>query len=81
MRSEICADLYYNFTVPKNWPTFFKAITRDESSIYLEHKSSPHTGKSLMRNREKLVDQATENSYNFSNYKNINSHKNFKDQS
>lgn len=81
LRSEIRAALYRNPTVPKDWPTFLEAVARAESSIYLEHKSSSHAGKPSMHNREKLVDQATENGHNSSNHKNTNGHGNSQGQS
>lgn len=67
--SKICAALYQNPTVLKDWPLFLKTIAWVESSIYLEQKSSFHTCKP-MHNREKLIDKAIENCHSFNNYNN-----------
>ncbi len=70
LRSEICAVLYRNPTVPKNWPTFLEVVARAESSIHLEHKSSTHGDKPSIHNREKSVDKTTENSHSSNNHSN-----------
>ena len=67
LRSEIRDALYQNLTVPKDWPTFFKAVAQAESSIYLEHKSSSHAGKPT-HNKEKPISKSTDNGHSFNSH-------------
>lgn len=69
MRLKICAMLYWNSTISKDWPIFLKVITQAEFFIYLEHKSFFYTGKHI-HNRENLINKAIKNSYSCNNYYN-----------
>ena len=66
LRSELRAALYWNPTVPKDWPTFLEAVARAELSIQLENKSFSHQNKPAMHNKGKPVKKPIEGSHSHS---------------
>lgn len=66
LRSELRAALYWNPTVPKDWPTFLEAVARAELSIRLENKSFSHQNESAMHNKDKPVKKPIEGNHSHS---------------
>ncbi len=63
LRSKICAPLYQNPTVLKDWLIFLEDVARVESSIHLKHKSFSQPTRTPTPAKEKSAESTTNQNY------------------
>ncbi len=65
LKSKIRTVLNSNLTVFLDWSVFFENVTRIESSIHLQHKTTSNATKSLSQIQEKQADKSTDSNHNY----------------